>query len=108
MLLILSCISAPVWSFVGNEPRRGDFQITKTQGLNIEGSELEEGLTIRKLCVLTLSSIGDGQHIDEVFTETEQQCLNDLNKKLSGKTQKQSNLYNKTQLQMGYIDYQQA
>ncbi len=36
---------------------------------------------------------GDGQSIDEVFTQTEQQCLNDLNQKLSGKTEKQSNPY---------------
>ena len=41
---------------------------------------------------------GDGQNIDEIFTETEQQCLNDLNKKLSGKTKKQSNPFKRTQL----------
>ncbi len=87
------------------------FRLLKHKGFNIEASELEEGWAIRKLCVLMLSSIlkiiqmrlayeeeGDGQNIDEVFTETEQQCLNDLNKKLSGKTIKQSNQFKKTQL----------
>ena len=87
------------------------FRLLKHKGFNIEASELEQGWAIRKLCVLTLSSIlkiiqmrlayeeeGDGQHINEVFTQTEQQCLNDLNRKLSGKTKKQSNPYKKTQL----------
>ncbi len=87
------------------------FRLLKHKGFNIEASELEEGWAIRKLCVLTLSSIlkiiqmrlayeeeGDGQSIDEVFTQTEQQCLNDLDRKLSAKTQKQSNPYKKTQL----------
>jgi hypothetical protein len=87
------------------------FRLLKHKGFNIEGSELEEGWAIRKLCVLMLSSIlkiiqmrlayeeeGDGQNIDEVFAETEQQCLNDLNKKLSGKTKKQSNPFKRTQL----------
>jgi Transposase DDE domain len=87
------------------------FRLLKHKGFNIEASELEEGWAIRKLCVLTLSSIlkiiqmrlayeeeGDGQNIDEVFTQTEQQCLTDLNKKLSGKTKKQSNPFKKKQL----------
>jgi hypothetical protein len=87
------------------------FRLLKHKGFNIEASELEQGWAIRKLCVLTLSSIlkiiqmrlayeeeGDGQHIDEVFTKTEQECLNDLNRKLSGKTKKQSNPYKKYQL----------
>lgn len=87
------------------------FRLLKHKGFNIEASELEQGWAIRKLCVLTLSSIlkiiqmrlayeeeGDGQNINEVFTQTEQQCLDDLNRKLSGKTKKQSNPYKKTQL----------
>ena len=87
------------------------FRLLKHKGFNIEGSELEEGWAIRKLCVLTLSSIlkiiqmrlayeneSDGQNIEEVFTQTEQQCLNDLNRKLSGKTKKQSNPFKQTQL----------
>jgi hypothetical protein len=87
------------------------FRLLKHKGFNIEASQLEKGWAIRRLCVLTLSSIlkiiqmrlayeeeGDGQHIDEVFTKTEQQCLKDLNKKLSGTTKKQSNPYKNSQL----------
>ncbi len=87
------------------------FRLLKHKGFNIEASELEEGWAIRKLGVLMLSSIlkiiqmrlayedeSDGQNIEEVFTKTEQQCLDDSNRKLSGKTKKQSNPFKKTQL----------
>ena len=87
------------------------FRLLKHKGFNIEASELEEGWAVRKLCVLILSSIlkiiqmrlayeseGEGQSIEEVFTVSEQECLKDLNRKLSGQTQKQRNPYKKTQL----------
>jgi len=86
------------------------FRLLKHKGFNIEASELEQGWSIRKLCVLTLSSIlkiiqmrlsydaEEGQDINDVFTETEQQCLNDLNNKLAGNTLKQTNPFDKTKL----------
>ena len=86
------------------------FRLLKHKGFNIEGSELEQGWSIRKLCILTLSSIlkimqmrlsyesEEGQRIDDVFTESEQECLIELNKKVEGKTQKLSNPHNNKQL----------
>jgi hypothetical protein len=86
------------------------FRLLKHKGFNIEASELEQGWSIRKLCILTLSSIlkiiqmrlsyeaEEGQDINDVFTETEQQCLNDLNNKLASPTLKQSNPFDKTKL----------
>ena len=87
------------------------FRLIKNKGFNVERSELEESWSIRKLCVLTLSSIlkiiqmklayddeADGQNIEEVFTKTEQQCLGVLNKKIEAKTLKQIKPYKKYQL----------
>jgi hypothetical protein len=86
------------------------FRLLKHKGFNIEGSELEQGWAIRKLCILTLSSIlkiiqmklsygeEEGQDINEVFSETEQLCLNDLNNKLAGTTAKQKNPFDKSKL----------
>jgi len=87
------------------------FRLLKKQGFDIESSELEEGWAIRKLCILMLSSIlkiiqmklaydseEEGQKIEEVFTETEQECLKQLNQKLEGKTNKLKNPYQPHQL----------
>jgi hypothetical protein len=86
------------------------FRLLKHKGFNIEASELEQGWSIRKLCILTLCSIlkilqirlsyekEEGQDINDVFTDTEQQCLNDLNNKLAGNTLKQQNPFDKTRL----------
>ena len=87
------------------------FRLLKKQGFDIESSELEEGWAIRKLCVLMLSSIlkiiqmklaydseEEGQNIEEVFTQPEQECLNELNRKLEGKTDKLKNPFSPNQL----------
>lgn len=87
------------------------FRLLKTQGFDIESSELEEGWAIRKLCVLMLSCIlkimqmklaydseEEGQNIEEVFTQPEQECLNELNSRLEGKTDKLKNPYSRHQL----------
>jgi hypothetical protein len=87
------------------------FRLLKKQGFDIESSELEEGWAIRKLCVLMLSSIlkiiqmklaydceEEGQKTEEVFTASEQTCLNELNRKLEGKTAKLKNPYQPHQL----------
>ena len=87
------------------------FRLLKKQGFDIESSELEEGWAVRKLCVLMLSSIlkiiqmklaydceEEGQNIEEVFTEPEQDCLKVLNRKMEGKTDKLKNPYQPHQL----------
>jgi hypothetical protein len=86
------------------------FRLLKHKGFNIEASELEQGWSIRKLSILTLSSIlkiiqmrlsyesEEGQDINDVFTESEQKCLNDLNNRLTGPTLKQVNPFDKTKL----------
>ena len=87
------------------------FRLLKKQGFDIESSELEEGWAVRKLCILMLSSIlkiiqmklaydseEEGQQTAEVFTETEQACLKELNRKLEGKTSKLKNPYQPHQL----------
>ncbi len=87
------------------------FRLLKKQGFDIESSELEEGWAIRKLCVLMLSSIlkiiqmklaydseEEGQNIEEVFTQPEQECLKELNNRLEGKTDKLKNPYSRHQL----------
>jgi DDE family transposase len=87
------------------------FRLLKKQGFDIESSELEEGWAIRKLCVLMLSSIlkiiqmklaydseEEGQNIEDVFTQPEQECLKELNRRLEGKTDKLKNPYSQHQL----------
>ena len=81
------------------------FRLLKKQGFGLEHSELESGWAIRKLTVLALNatlrvmqlmyaSADEGsQPLDEVFNERQQQCLEQLNSQLSGKTIKQSNLF---------------
>lgn len=79
-------------------------RLLKTQGFQVEDSELETGWAVRKLCVLMLSALlrilqmnlaysdpEGGQPITEVFSDEEIQCLTHLNKKLQGKTIKLKN-----------------
>jgi Transposase DNA-binding len=85
------------------------FRLLKKEGFNLEDSELENGYSIRKLCVLMLVSLlkvlqmniayhdpGQGQPLQEVFSEEEVKCLKVLEKKYGGQTKKQSNRCNPT------------
>lgn len=81
------------------------FKQLKKEGCNIEGSELESGWAIRKLCILMLDTIvkllqmriayncqeGENPEIGTVFTEQEQKCLHLLNRKMEGGTTKLQN-----------------
>lgn len=86
-------------------------RVLKSKGFQIEDSELESGWAIRKLCLLMLSALlrifqmnmaysepEGGQPIEEVFTEKEVQCLNLLNDKLQGVTQKLRNNNDRSKL----------
>ncbi|HBX53522.1 MAG TPA: IS4 family transposase [Bacteroidales bacterium] len=84
------------------------FRLLKNKGYQIENTELENGAAIRKICIMMLMAIlkimqmrlayddieGEGQPIEEVFTEEEVDCLKKINEKLRGKTTKQQNQYN--------------
>ncbi len=79
------------------------FRLLKMQGFQIENSQLETGWGIRKLTMLALLAVlrimqmltayqdEHEQPIHEVFPEEEQQCLQQVNKKLAGETHKLSN-----------------
>lgn len=79
------------------------FRLLKMQGFQIENSQLETGWAIRKLTMLALLAAlrimqmliayedDNEQRIEEVFTKDEQQCLEQLNQKLEGQTNKLSN-----------------
>ena len=79
------------------------FKLLKTDGYDIEGTELSTGKVIRKLIllvmkasikVLQLKAARDGssnEKIDLLFSEKEISCLKSLNKKLAGGTVKQQN-----------------
>jgi hypothetical protein len=81
------------------------FKLMKTDGFNIEGTELTKGKNIRKLTLLIMKSsikvlqlkaarTGEGDaKVIEVFTEQEIECLSTLNIKLNGSTIKQQNPY---------------
>ena len=47
---------------------------------------------------LAYDSEEEGQNIEEVFTQPEQECLNELNRKLEGKTDKLKNPFSPNQL----------
>lgn len=79
-------------------------RVLKSKGFQIEDSELESGWAIRKLCILMLSALlrifqmnvaynepEGGQPIVEVFSEEEINCLEPLNDRLQGATQKLKN-----------------
>ena len=81
------------------------FRLLKKQGFEMEESELETGWAIRKLAVLALSASlrimqlmhateeEDAQPLSEVFSDGEQQCLQQANSQLNKTSQKQSNPY---------------
>lgn len=80
------------------------FRLLKQEGFDVEASQLEQGYSIRKLCVLMLVSLlkalqlniayndkEEGQAVEEVFSEQEVKFLQVLERKYTGKTKKQSN-----------------
>jgi hypothetical protein len=85
-------------------------RLLKMQCFQIESSQLETGWAIRKLTMLALLAAlrimqmliayedDHEQPIDEVFTKDEQQCMEQLNQKLAGKTEKLSNPHKPTTL----------
>jgi len=82
------------------------FKLLKTDGYDIEGTELTKGKTIRKLTlmvmkasvkVLKLKAARDGnsdEKIESVFRSDEIKLLKLLNTRLEGKTEKQKNPHN--------------
>lgn len=83
------------------------FRTLKEEGYNIEASELESAMAIRKLAIMMMDVIiklmqmriaysepEDSQPIENVFDLEEQQCMMPLCKRLEGKTQKLSNPHN--------------
>lgn len=81
------------------------FKLMKSDGYNIEKTELESGKAIRKLTLLLmqastrllqLKAARDGiseLEVKEVFDKKEIQCLKILNTKMEGNTKKQKNPY---------------
>ena len=84
------------------------FKVLKKECYNIEGSELEQGWAIRKLSIMILDTIikvfqmliayntEEGDHpisSNTAFEEEEIKCLKIIDKKMQGKTAKQSNPY---------------
>lgn len=87
------------------------FRSLKEEGYNIEASELESALAIRKLSIMMMDVIvklmqmriaynrpEDEQPINVVFDIDEQQCMIQLCKRLEGKTKKLGNPYKSTTL----------
>ncbi len=88
------------------------FKVLKKECFNIEGSELESGWSIRKLTLMLLDTIiklfqmsiaygmeeGDSPDTLTMFDEQEVECLDSINKKVQGKTEKQSNPYQQQNL----------
>jgi hypothetical protein len=88
------------------------FRMLKKEGFDIEGSELESGWAIRKLCVMLLDTImkllqmhiaynqpeGEGPGVEVSFTEEEVECLQAISCKMEGKTIQLKNPYSQQKL----------
>jgi Transposase DDE domain/Transposase DNA-binding len=85
-------------------------RLLKTEGFRIERSQLEQGWAIRKLTLLAMMATlrilqmmlayedDHEQPIDEVFDKDEQQCLQMMNERLEGETDKLKNPSNSKSL----------
>ena len=85
-------------------------RLLKTEGFRIESSQLEQGWAIRKLTLLAMMATlrilqmmlayedDHEQPIDEVFDKEQQQCLQMMNIKLEGETEKLKNTSNSNTL----------
>lgn len=80
------------------------FALLKGGGFDIEATQLESGVGIQRLCVLTLAAAlhvlqlqqgreDPDQPASAVFCQDQQQCLSNLAPTLQGRTQKQQNPY---------------
>jgi len=81
------------------------FKLLKTDGFNVEKTELQQGKSIRKLCIMSMNASmkvlqlkaarsGEGKmEVTDIFDEDEIKCLNQLNEEMSGDTEKQCNPY---------------
>lgn len=85
------------------------FRLLKQKGFQIESSELETGYALRKLGIMTLQAAvsilqlkqardNPAIPVDTAFDEQEQQCLEQLQGTLEGKTDKQKNPYPRNSL----------
>lgn len=88
------------------------FRLLKKEGFDIEGSELESGWAIRKLCIMLLDTVmkvlqmhmayhiqeGESPDIAICFDAREQKCLAIMNQKAEGKTTALQNPYQSTEL----------
>ncbi len=86
------------------------FKLIKSDGYDIESSELGSGKAIRKLTIkimeasikvqqLKSARTGEGDlTVEDLFDEDEQQCLELLNTKVEGNTEKQQNPYPRSHL----------
>lgn len=75
-------------------------RLLKTEGFRIERTQLEQGWAIRKLTLLAMMAVlrilqmmlayedDNEQPVDEVFAQEEQQCLQMINQRVQGKTEK--------------------
>ena len=81
------------------------FRLMKSEGFNIEQTELEKGSSIRKLTIMIMEAsmlilkLKSGRSVEstirliECFDENQIKCLEGLNRKLEGNTDKQKNPY---------------
>ncbi len=86
------------------------FKLLKSDGFNLESSQLGSGQALRKLTlllmestkkILQLKSARQGKttlKVKDVFKIEEIECLEILNKKMNGKTEKQQNPYDREHL----------
>jgi hypothetical protein len=92
------------------------FKVLKKECFNIEASELESGWAIRKLALMMLDTIiklfqiaisydtpeGEMPDIETMFEPREIECLEKINQRMQGKTQKLSNPFKKTTLSWAF------
>ena len=92
------------------------FKVLKKECFNIEASELESGWAIRKLTLMLLDTIvklfqmsiaynmpeGEAPDTQSMFCSDEIACLDKVNQKVQGKTQKLSNPCDKTKLSWAF------
>ncbi len=86
------------------------FRLLKSKGYRIEDSQLESGWALRKLTIMLLHNIlrvmqmliaynsSEEEDAGLCFTKEEIECLNKLNKKSEGKTEKLKNPYKESTL----------
>lgn len=99
-----------VWTYQRRWNIEVFFKLMKSDGFNIEKTEMETGSAIRKLTLMIMQASikilqlkaartgGTDLLVTDVFKDDEIRCLEILNKKLGGATEKQQNPYKKVHL----------